>query len=160
MVSLPFSPPLSPQAAITTATASAAINPARRFIVTSLNKDPFDFTSFARFEGEPQSGAPVAPGERARPLIEPAILRDHLRRAHDAETETAGSDQDHVGDEIVVRRQEFAVEQRIVEEAHGCGKQRHIEEHPPERLPAARETASREEGGPAAEDHRQHEEDE
>src|SRR5680860_1575050 len=92
----------------------------------------------------------MAPSERARPHIEPAILRDHLRGAHPAKTKGTSRHKDRIGHEIIVGRQEIAVEQRLVEEAHRAGEQRHVDKDPPERLPGLGQAAAGEKRGAAA----------
>ena len=56
---------------------------------------PFGESASVRIRGEqarkpkPTALGPGAPGKRARALVEPAILGDHLRRAHGAVAETS-----------------------------------------------------------------------
>src|SRR5262245_11202847 len=132
-----LSPP-SPQPAARTAKTRAAISPVMRFIATSLCSITSTLQHLSGRRGKIASGA-AAPGQRARALVEPAILRHHLRRAGQTKTKAGAREKHGIGDEIIIGREERAVEQGVMEEADRGREQRHIDENPPKRLPRPRQ---------------------
>src|SRR3990170_3104003 len=147
-----------PQAAIKAACARAAISPAIRFIVTSLSRNWNPMYINLRLRARHRSTSPLAPGKHACPLVEPAVLRDHLCRAHGAETEARRRKEHSIGDEIIIEREERAVEQGVVKEADGGGEQRHIEKYARERLPRPRQPSTGKKSRAAPDDHGEREE--
>src|SRR5262245_60657447 len=82
-------------------------------------------------------GAP-APAQQARTLVDPAITRDHLSDPSHPVAEQTEPQADRVVDEIIVKRQELAVEQGEVDEAHCQGQEQHVERELPPWPPCAR----------------------
>src|SRR5262245_26602163 len=151
-----LSPP-SPQPTAKTAKTRAAISPAMRFIATSLCSITSTLQQLSGRQGA--LGAPVAPGQRARAFVKPAILRHHLRRPRKTKSKAGAREKHDIGHEIVIGGKQCAVEQGVMEEADRGGKQRHIDENPPERFPCSRQALPREERRAAADDDGEHEED-
>src|SRR5712691_4344829 len=106
------SPPPPLQLATITVAARAAIIPAIRFMLTSVENPTSPYIIHVNLA---QGASARLPGQRARALVKPAILRNHLRRTHGAEAEAGCGEQHRIGDQIVVDRQERASEQGIVE---------------------------------------------
>src|SRR3974377_199694 len=133
--------------------------PAIRCIVTSLVDLAHTLWHLKKAQAPGFASSSVPPSQWAGPLIEPAILRHHLRGAHGTEAEAVGEDQDSVGHEVVVERSKGAFEQGVMEETHGAGEERHVEEPSPERLPTSRQSTTSKKCPSAPNYHRQHQED-
>ncbi len=104
-------------------------------------------------------GVAAAPVEWARALVDPAIAGDHLDHPLESEAGETQGQADGVVDEIVVERQELALEQRVVQEAHGHRQDQDVERHVPPRSPGRREGPAGEERRAAAEQHAHQEKD-
>src|SRR5262249_58695818 len=60
----------------------------------------------------------AAPVKQARALMDPFVAGDHLGGAREVKAQQAEREADRVIDEIIMQRQELAVEQGLVEETH------------------------------------------
>src|SRR5260370_32297385 len=103
--------------------------------------------------------AAAAPVEKAGTLVDPAVASHYLGHPLQPKADEAGYEADHVIDQIILQRQELAVEQREVEEADGKAQNDHVEQQVPPWPPGRRERAAGEPGGAAAHEHAHQEED-
>src|SRR5262249_30400395 len=85
----------------------------------------------------------AAPAKWPRPLMDPFVAGDHLGGAREVKAERAEREADRVIDEIIMQRQELAVEQGEVEEAHGKTQRQHVERKMPPRPPGPRDRPPR-----------------
>src|SRR3954453_13084103 len=93
---------------------------------------------------------PLAPGERPRALVKPAVLRRHLPRTDEAVAERADHADHERIDEIVMQGQERPIEEREVDEAHRPGQKEKVEHALPIWPQGERDRAPRHPGRPAA----------
>src|SRR5579884_3144850 len=87
-----------------------AIPDARPSVVMIFIAVPLDF-NFDESAGtalDVTSGRPAAPAQGAGRGVEPAVMRDHLRNALEAEAEKAEGDGDRAVDRIIVCREQRA----------------------------------------------------
>jgi len=91
-----------------------------------------------------------APAQEARAFIDPAITCDHLPDSSHPVAEQTEPQADRVVDEIIVERQELAVEQGEVDEAHCQGQEQHVEREVPPWPPRARNGDAGKPGSPSA----------
>src|SRR5712691_8734451 len=68
----------------------------------------------------------AAPTQDAGALVDPAVAGDHLGDPGEPETEEAKSQADREVDQIIVQRQELAVENGEMDEAHAEAQGQHI----------------------------------
>src|SRR5262245_36439013 len=101
----------------------------------------------------------AAPAKQARALVDPVVAGDHPAGAREVKAEQAEREADRVIDEIIVQRQELALEQREVEETHGKAQRNHVEREMPPRPPRCRNRAAGKPGGTAAHADAQQEKD-
>src|SRR5712691_2795943 len=80
-------------------------------------------------------GVAAAPPQDARALVDPTVARDHLSDPHQPEAEQADPEADRVVDQIIVQRQELAIEQGKMEEAHRNAQDQHVDSQMPGRTP-------------------------
>src|SRR5688572_1807400 len=92
----------------------------------------------------------LAPGEGAGALVEPAVLARHLARARVAVAEEPDCQNHDRVDDIVVQRQERALEEGVVEEAHDGREHQHRRDALPDRPPGDGDGAPGHPGRPAA----------
>src|SRR5262245_47332887 len=89
----------------------------------------------------PALGCPIfgaAPAKRSLRVVDPAMAGDHLSGPPHPVGEQAERQADGEVDEIIVKRQELAVEQGKVDEAYGEAQRQHVEREMPPRPPRAR----------------------
>src|SRR5215510_1957246 len=92
------------------------------------------------------------PTKEAGALVDPLIPSDHLGDAREVKTEQAEGEADRVIDQIIVQRQELALEQGEVEETHGKAQRKHVKGEMPPRPPGRGDRPAGEPGGAAAHD--------
>src|SRR6516165_8462726 len=63
--------------------------------------------------------------------MDPFVAGDHLGGAREVKAERAERQADRVIDEIIMQRQELAVEQGVVEETHRSAQRQHVEREMP-----------------------------
>src|SRR5262249_24580241 len=95
----------------------------------------------------------AAPAKWPRALMDPFVAGDHLGGAREVKAERPKREADRVIDEIIMQRQELAVEQGEVEEAHGKAQRQHVERKMPPRPPGPRDRPPREPRRAAAHAH-------
>src|SRR5215510_3512308 len=105
---------------------------------------------FWPIRGRPIVAAP--PTKQAGALVNPLIAGDHLGDAREVKTEQAEGEADRVIDQIIVQRQELALEQSEVEETHGKAQRKHIKREMPPWTPGRSDRPASEPGGAPAHD--------
>src|SRR5262249_47406938 len=125
---------------------------------SSLVREPFSVRfnlqtkemslGFWRIRGRRIVAAPPAKWPRA--FVDPFVAGDHLGGAREVKAERAEREADCVIDEIIMQRQELAVEQGIVDETHRSAQRQHVEREMPPRPPGRGDRTAGEPSGGAA----------
>src|SRR6266566_2509627 len=95
----------------------------------------------------------AAPAKKTRALIDPSVTGDHLGHPREPKAEQAEYEADCVIDEIIMQRQELAVEQGVMQETHGKAQDQHVEREMPPRPPGRGDRAAGKPSRAAAHQH-------
>src|SRR5689334_14316782 len=101
---------------------------------------------------------PAPPAQESGALVDPVVAAGHLSNALYSEAQQTKNEADRGVDEEIVKRQELAAKQEVVDEANACAEQQHEQNDLPPRPPGLGDGIAGDRRRPAAQNDIDHEE--